>query len=123
VGEKARERQRKHIKYNSIELGEIEYRDIKFNQILLPFYLAAFRYEGKTYQLAISGQSGEVEGEYPVVAWKKASHTAEKILWYVGFPLVILYAIAAKTNGVEMAITFVALCLFHLLIRALDHQF
>ncbi|MFN3822645.1 MAG: primosomal protein N' (replication factor Y) - superfamily II helicase [Pseudorhodobacter sp.] len=41
-----------------------------FKHILLPVWMAAYRYNGKTYRFVVNGQSGKVQGERPWSAWK-----------------------------------------------------
>jgi hypothetical protein len=38
--------------------------------VLLPVYLAAYRFEEKTYQVMANGQTGQVAGQKPVAWWK-----------------------------------------------------
>ncbi len=44
--------------------------DVTFKHILLPVWLAAYKYRGKTYRFVVNGQSGKVQGERPYSAWK-----------------------------------------------------
>jgi len=46
--------------------------DVTFKHILLPVWLAAYKYRGKTYRLAVNGRSGQVAGERPYSVWKIA---------------------------------------------------
>ncbi len=46
--------------------------EVTFKHILLPIWLAAYKYRGKTYRLAVNGRSGQVAGERPYSAWKIA---------------------------------------------------
>ena len=46
--------------------------DITFKHILLPVWLAAYKYRGKTYRFVVNGRSGRVQGERPWSAWKIA---------------------------------------------------
>ncbi|QOJ01675.1 MAG: hypothetical protein HRU70_14770 [Phycisphaeraceae bacterium] len=46
------------------------YRDITFKHLLLPVWLTAYRYHGKTYHIMINARTGEVGGERPYSAWK-----------------------------------------------------
>lgn len=46
--------------------------DVTFKHILLPVWLAAYKYRGKTYRFVVNGQTGKVEGERPYSAWKIA---------------------------------------------------
>ncbi len=45
---------------------------ITFKHILLPVWLAAYKYRGKTYRFVVNGVSGKVQGERPWSAWKIA---------------------------------------------------
>ncbi|MCF6273927.1 MAG: primosomal protein N' (replication factor Y) - superfamily II helicase [Rhodobacteraceae bacterium] len=47
----------------STKLSEITYK-----HVLLPVWLAAYKYEGKTYRFVVNGQTGKVKGERP---WSK----------------------------------------------------
>ena len=44
--------------------------DITFKHILLPVWLAAYKYRGKTYRFVVNGRTGEVQGERPYSIWK-----------------------------------------------------
>lgn len=44
--------------------------DVTFKHILLPVWLAAYKYRGKTYRFVVNGQTGRVQGERPWSAWK-----------------------------------------------------
>ncbi len=50
--------------------------DITFKHVLLPVWLAAYKYRGKTYRFVVNGQSGRVQGERPYSAWKIAAAVA-----------------------------------------------
>lgn len=39
--------------------------DVTFKHILLPVWLAAYKYRGQTYRFVVNGQSGRVRGERP----------------------------------------------------------
>ena len=43
-----------------------------FKHILLPIWMAAYKYNGKTYRFVVNGQTGKVQGERPYSAWKIA---------------------------------------------------
>ncbi len=44
---------------------QTRYGDISYKHILLPVWVAAYRYSGKAYQFVVNGQTGEVQGERP----------------------------------------------------------
>ena len=45
---------------------------VTFKHILLPVWLAAYKYRGKTYRFVVNGRTGRVQGERPWSAWKIA---------------------------------------------------
>lgn len=45
-------------------------RDVTFKHILLPVWLAAYKYRGKTYRFVVNGRTGRVQGERPWSAIK-----------------------------------------------------
>ncbi|HFQ15267.1 MAG TPA: primosomal protein N' (replication factor Y) - superfamily II helicase, partial [Rhodobacteraceae bacterium] len=46
--------------------------DVTFKHVLLPVWLAAYKYRGKSYRFVVNGQTGKVKGERPYSAWKIA---------------------------------------------------
>ncbi|MEW9921520.1 TFIIB-type zinc finger domain-containing protein [Marimonas sp. MJW-29] len=44
--------------------------DLTFKHILLPVWLAAYKYRGKTYRFVVNGRTGRVQGERPFSAIK-----------------------------------------------------
>ncbi|WP_333685228.1 TFIIB-type zinc finger domain-containing protein [Pontibaca methylaminivorans] len=44
---------------------ETQISDATFKHVLLPVWMAAYKYRGKTYRLVVNGQSGRVQGERP----------------------------------------------------------
>lgn len=55
-----------------IDQIDSDFRDETFKHILLPVWMAAYRYGGKSYRFLVNGQTGEVQGERPYSAWKIA---------------------------------------------------
>lgn len=51
---------------------ETQLSDVMFKHILLPVWVAAYKYRGKTYRFVVNGQTGRVRGERPYSAWKIA---------------------------------------------------
>ncbi|MCB5410221.1 primosomal protein N' (replication factor Y) - superfamily II helicase [Pseudogemmobacter faecipullorum] len=49
---------------------ETDYRGETFKHILLPVWMAAYKYNGKSYRFLVNGQTGEVQGERPWSVWK-----------------------------------------------------
>ncbi|RFP88329.1 primosomal protein N' (replication factor Y) - superfamily II helicase [Rhodobacteraceae bacterium 63075] len=51
---------------------DTEVSDVTFKHILLPVWLAAYKYRGETYRFVVNGRTGRVQGERPYSAWKIA---------------------------------------------------
>ncbi|MCS7074960.1 MAG: zinc ribbon domain-containing protein, partial [Bacteroidia bacterium] len=51
---------------------QTEKQNITFKHILLPIWIAAYRYEGKVYQVVINGRSGKISGSKPWSIFKIA---------------------------------------------------
>ncbi len=47
-----------------------QYSHLTFKHILLPLWVSAYIYGGKTYRFVVNGQTGEVQGESPKSGWK-----------------------------------------------------
>jgi len=56
------------------QVSEVEttVRNVTYKHILVPVWLAAYKYRGKSYRFAVNGQSGQVTGDRPWSAWKIA---------------------------------------------------
>lgn len=54
---------------------QTQYNKIRFKHILLPFWVAGFRYRQKNYQFIINGRTGEVHGKRPY-SWIKITLAA-----------------------------------------------
>ena len=44
--------------------------DQTFKHVLLPVWMAAYKYRGRTFRFIVNGQTGKVQGERPWSAWK-----------------------------------------------------
>jgi DNA-directed RNA polymerase subunit RPC12/RpoP len=55
-----------------IDRMAVDWRDETFKHILLPIWMAAYKYNGKSYRFLVNGQTGEVQGERPWSVWKIA---------------------------------------------------
>lgn len=52
--------------------AQTEVKNVTFKHILLPVWVAAYRYSGKSYRFVVNGQTGAVAGERPYSAIKIA---------------------------------------------------
>jgi DNA-directed RNA polymerase subunit RPC12/RpoP len=55
-----------------IQRMQVEHRDPTFKHVLLPVWLGAFRFRGKSYRLCVNGRTGRVQGERPYSIFKIA---------------------------------------------------
>ncbi|WP_299931659.1 TFIIB-type zinc finger domain-containing protein [uncultured Pelagimonas sp.] len=44
--------------------------DVTFKHVLLPVWMAAYKYRGNSYRFVVNGRTGRVKGERPWSAWK-----------------------------------------------------
>jgi predicted RNA-binding Zn-ribbon protein involved in translation (DUF1610 family) len=51
---------------------ETQVSGVTFKHILLPVWMAAYKYRGDTYRFVVNGRTGRVQGERPYSAWKIA---------------------------------------------------
>jgi hypothetical protein len=68
---------------------------ITFKHILLPIWLAAYRYHDKTYQILVNGRSGKVVGTRPY-SWIKITLLVVVIAALLG---AILWLFASRAHG------------------------
>ena len=66
-----------------------------FKHILLPVWMAAYKYNGKSYRFLVNGQTGEVQGERPWSVWK-IGFTVLAVLLIIG---VAVYLNAPEAFG------------------------
>jgi DNA-directed RNA polymerase subunit RPC12/RpoP len=60
---------------------DTDWSDETFKHILLPVWMAAYKYNGKSYRFLVNGQTGEVQGERP---WS---------IWKIGFAVIIVVSL------------------------------
>ncbi|WP_409197382.1 primosomal protein N' (replication factor Y) - superfamily II helicase [Jannaschia sp. M317] len=53
-----------------IDRLQTQLSDVTFKHVLLPVWVAAYKYRGKPYRFVVNGQSGRVQGERPYSAIK-----------------------------------------------------
>lgn len=49
---------------------DTDVKDVTFKHILLPVWVAAYRFRGQSYRFVVNGQTGRVQGERPWSVWK-----------------------------------------------------
>lgn len=58
--------------HQRIHTVDTQVSDVTFKHVLLPIWMAAYKYRGKSYRFVVNGRSGRVRGERPYSAWKIA---------------------------------------------------
>lgn len=48
----------------------VNHSEMTFKHLLLPVYLMSYKYNSKMFNVAVNGQTGEVQGESPLSPWK-----------------------------------------------------
>ena len=54
--------------------------DVTFKHVLLPVWVAAYKYSGQSYRFVVNGQTGRVQGERPYSKWKSAFATIAALI-------------------------------------------
>jgi hypothetical protein len=62
---------------------DTDWSEETFKHLLLPVWMAAYKYNGKSYRFVVNGQTGEVQGERP---WS---------IWKIGIAVVLVVALVA----------------------------
>lgn len=73
-----------------IDRMDTDFGDPSFKHVLLPVWVAAFLFLGRSYRFVVNGRTGEVHGERPWSAWKIAGAVA------LGLALLLLWALLAS---------------------------
>lgn len=93
-----------------------DFADETWRYILLPVYLAAYKYEDQTYQMMVNGQTGAVAGQKPVAWWKVWLAIAGLlspgvILGLVGLPLLLLGGAGIVPMGLGVILFIIGIVL------------
>lgn len=59
--------------------------DEKVKHLLLPIWMAAYRYRGRSFRFVVNGQSGKVQGERPWSVWKIAGAVLAGVALVAGY--------------------------------------
>ncbi len=70
--------------------------DVTFKHVLLPVWLAAYKYRSETYRFVVNGRTGQVQGERPWSVWKITFAILISLIVAAG----IGYAIALQQGAV-----------------------
>ena len=62
--------------HQRVDSQRTRYSAVTFKPLLLPVWVAAYRYREKTYQIVVNGRTGRVAGDRPWSGWKIAGQVA-----------------------------------------------
>jgi hypothetical protein len=66
--------------HQQISTVETRHLGVTFKHLLLPIWIASYRYREQLYQIIVNARTGEVQGRRPYSVWKIASLTIAIIL-------------------------------------------
>jgi predicted RNA-binding Zn-ribbon protein involved in translation (DUF1610 family) len=73
---------------------DADFYEQSFKHLILPVWLCAYKYNGKTYQFAVNGQTGKINGQKPISAIK----VAILVIFILAVIGVIIYFVAQNSN-------------------------
>jgi uncharacterized membrane protein (GlpM family) len=77
----------------------LDFSDESWRYILLPLYLATYRYGDKVFQVLINGQTGTIAGQRPV-DWRKVAQVLG--LWFLPGLLLAIVAAVLLANEIDL---------------------
>ncbi len=80
----------------STDLSQLTYK-----HVLLPVWVASYRYNNKTFQFMINGQTGKVQGEKPISAIKVAIAVVVALI-VIGVVLYLISQAEASNSSGEI---------------------
>ena len=97
-----------------------DFSDEAWRYILLPVYLATYKYEEQIFQIMVNGQTGVVAGQKPVTWWKvwlaiAALLLPGVIIGLVGLPLLLLGGAGIVPIGLGVVLFIVGMVLSFIL--------
>lgn len=89
-----------------------DFADEAWRYMLLPIYVTAYRFEGKTFQVIANGQTGNIAGQKPVAWWKIWLAIAALLipglcLALVGLPLLLVNGVGVCPIGLGIILLII----------------
>lgn len=78
--------------HQRIGTTDTSYADVSFKHILLPVWISAYRFGGRTYRFLVNARTGEVRGQRPYSAWKIAT----SVLLLAALVALLIWMFAAR---------------------------
>lgn len=91
-----------------------DFNEESWRYILLPVYLATYKYEDTAYQVMVNGQTGTVAGQKPVAWWKiwlavAAMLAPGTLLGLIGLPLLLVGGVGVISIGLGIILFILGL--------------
>jgi len=77
--------------HQQVHSKRTRYTAVTFKPLLLPVWVAAYRYHDKTYQIVVNGRTGRVAGYRPYSAWKIAGFVALLVALFALITFLVIY--------------------------------
>ncbi|MCC5973529.1 MAG: TFIIB-type zinc finger domain-containing protein [Rubellimicrobium sp.] len=71
-----------------ISMVDTAISDVTFKHVLLPVWMAAYKFKGQTYRFVVNGQTGKVQGERP---WSWVKITIAVVIALIAIGLAVYY--------------------------------
>lgn len=82
---------------------QTRFQDTTFKHILLPIWIASYRYQRKVYHFLVNGQTGKVKGEVPISWWKVAlAVLIVLLLLAVVYGALLLFSQGLQSTGMDV---------------------
>src|SRR5690348_14888992 len=80
--------------HQRIEFKKTQYAAVTFKHLLLPVWVANYRYQEKLYQILVNGRTGKLSGERPWSWWKIV-----RLVLLVLVAILLVSILASLTRG------------------------
>lgn len=77
---------------------QTQFSDLTYKHVLLPLWIASYRYSNKVYNFMVNGQTGLVQGEAPI-SWWKVLLTVLIVLFVLAVIVGLMIAFGGSSGG------------------------
>jgi predicted RNA-binding Zn-ribbon protein involved in translation (DUF1610 family) len=82
---------------------QTRFQDTTFKHVLLPIWIASYRYQRKVYHFLANGQTGKVRGEAPISGWRVALAVLIVLLLLAAvYGALLLFGQGIQSTGMHM---------------------
>lgn len=77
--------------HQRVHAKRTRYSAVTFKPLLLPVWVAAYRFQEKTFQIVVNGRTGRVAGRRPYSGWKIAGFVTLLLLFFALIAFIVIY--------------------------------